>query len=101
MESSSTKLRIKALVIDYLCIVLYLIVLFALTIGFYFLLFDGVPEFTEEKIQWIALLTSVFPITMFFTIKEASKSFASIGKKKAYCEIFKESNFRKFNQKYT
>jgi hypothetical protein len=77
-----TKQRIKALVIDYLFIVLYLIVLFSLTMGFYYLLFDGIPDFTEEKIQWISFLTTVFPITIFFTIKEARKPFASIGKKK-------------------
>ena len=87
MKSSSIKLRIKALFIDYLCIVLYLLVLFALAMSIYYLFFHGIPEFTEQESQWIAFLTTVLPITIYFSIKESGKSFASFGKKRAGLKI--------------
>jgi RDD family len=87
MKSASFKLRIKALLIDYLCIVLYLFVLFALTMSIYFLFFNGIPEFTEKQSQLIASLTTVVPITIYFTIQESRNSFASFGKKKAGLKV--------------
>lgn len=82
MKGAGLKLRLKALFIDYLCIIVYLFVLFAVTMSIYFIFFDGIPEFTEEKSQWIALLTTVLPITIYFTIQESGKEFASLGKKR-------------------
>lgn len=87
MESAGLKLRIKALFIDYLSIILYLGILFAVTMGIYHLFFQGIPEFTEQKSQWISLLTTVLPVTVYFTIKECGKSFASFGKKKVGLKV--------------
>lgn len=83
MIITNFKLRIKALFIDYLCIVLYLLILFALTMGIYFIFFDGIPEFTEKSSQWIAFVTTVLPVTIYYTYKESGESSASLGKKKA------------------
>jgi len=40
---------LKALLIDYLTILGYLIVLAIVIAGIYFFLLDGIPEFTESK----------------------------------------------------
>lgn len=83
MISANFKLRIKALLIDYFCIIFYLLILFALTMGIYFVFFDSIPEFTEETSQWIAFLTTVLPVTIYYIFKESGKPFASLGKEKA------------------
>lgn len=92
MKSANLKLRIKALLIDYFCIVIYLCILLGLAIAIYFMFFQSIPRFTEEKSQWIALLTTVLPITIYFTIKEAGKSFASFGKKKTGLKVIYSGN---------
>jgi uncharacterized RDD family membrane protein YckC len=87
MKSAGLKLRIKALFIDYLSIILYLVALFAVTMGFYLLFFHGIPEFTEKQSQWIALLTTVLPVTVYFTIRESGEPFASFGKRKVGLKV--------------
>lgn len=76
------KLRLKALFIDYLCILAYLVILFLLIMSIYTFILNGIPEFTETQSQWIASLTTVFPITIYFILKEARKPYASFGKEK-------------------
>lgn len=82
MINTYLKLRLRALFIDYLCIVIYLIILFAVAMGIYLIVFSISPEFTEEMSQWIAFLTTVLPITIYYSYKESGRSFASFGKKK-------------------
>lgn len=81
------KRRIKALLIDYVCIVAYLIILFVLMISIYTFILNGIPQFTEIQNQWLAFLTTVFPVTIYFIIKESRKPYASFGKKKAGLKI--------------
>lgn len=76
------KLRFKALLLDYLIIVIYLVCLFILFAGIYFFFLDGLPEFTENQMHLVSFLTTVFPVTIIFAIQEGGKDKASIGKRK-------------------
>ncbi len=76
------KQRLKALFIDYLCILAYLVILFLFIMSIYTFVLNGIPEFTETQAQWIAFLTTVFPITLYFILKESKKPYASVGKEK-------------------
>lgn len=82
MISKNFKQRISALLIDYICIIIYLLILFALTMCVYYIFFKNIPEFTEAASQWISFITTVLPVTLYYTIKESKKPFASFGKKK-------------------
>lgn len=86
------KLRLKALFIDYLCILAYLIILFIFIISFYKLVLKAIPEFTETESQWISFLTTVLPITVYFIFKESRKPYTSFGKNKVGLKIVYDSN---------
>lgn len=81
------KLRFKALLIDYLCILAYLVILFLLIMSIYTFILNGIPDFTEIQTQWIAFLTTVLPITIYFSLKESRKPYASFGKEKVGLKI--------------
>lgn len=83
----TSKLRLKALLIDYLCILAYLVTFFLLTMSTYTFHLNRIPEFTETQSQWITSLTTVFPITIYFILKEARKPYASFGKEKAGLKV--------------
>lgn len=91
-NGAGIKLRLKALFIDYLCILAYLIILFIFSISFYKLVLKAIPEFTETESQWISFLTTVLPITIYFIIKESKKPYASFGKKKVGLKIVYNSS---------
>ena len=81
------KLRFKALFIDYLCIVAYLVVLMGVAIACYELFFGGVPEFTALQSQLVAFFTSVLPVMGWFAFMESRNDFASLGKRKAGIQV--------------
>ncbi len=91
-NSAGIKLRLKALFIDYLCILAYLIILFIFLIIFYKLVLKGIPEFTEVESQWISFLTTVLPITVYFIVKESRKPYSSFGKNKVGLKILYDSS---------
>lgn len=78
----SVILRLKALLIDYFCIVIYLIVLFMIMLIVYFLLFNGIPQLTSIQSQLISFFSTVFPITIYSIWKEAYGKQATLGKYK-------------------
>lgn len=75
------KFRIKELAIDYVVIVVYLALLFIVSIMIYFMYFDGIPIFTELQNQLIAVLTSVIPVIFIFSYLDYKGG--SIGKRKS------------------
>lgn len=87
MKNTHFIVRIKALLIDYLWIVLYLILLFGVMMSIYFGLWKEIPYFNEAESQWMAFLASVLPITLFFTIRESRRPYASLGKEKVQLEV--------------
>ena len=60
------QVRIKELAIDYGVILLYLVFLLMANLVFYFLVLDGIPEFTIVQAQLIATFESVVPIVLIF-----------------------------------
>ena len=65
--------RLKELFYDYFVIIAYLLTLFILAMGFYFLVFGKIPNFTEGQSQLIATILSVLPIILIFTFMGTSK----------------------------
>ncbi len=60
------KARLKELFGDWLFISGYLIALFLLAMGFYYLVLGGIPSFTEAQNQLLAFSSSVLPLTVIF-----------------------------------
>lgn len=79
MHSTVAK-RLLALVIDWLLICGYLFALVLMTFFLYLIFWDSVPSFTSTQTQVIAALTSVVPVIIWFTWKEAQIPFATTGK---------------------
>lgn len=75
------KKRLIAVGIDYLVIIGFLVILFALFSIFYLVFLDGVPEYSSLESQLLATFTSVIPIIFIFTYLESSGK--SFGKNKA------------------
>ena len=76
------KKRMTELLFDYLTILMYLVVLFLVTMFYYFTFFDGLPKQTEVQGQCITFFSSVLPIMLFFTFMDFAKD-GSFGKTKA------------------
>lgn len=72
--------RLKALIIDWLFICGYLIVLALVMFTVYLAVWQGVPDFSVLQVQALTALTTVVPVTLWFTWKEAQIPFASFGK---------------------
>lgn len=86
--------RKKELVFDYLVILLYLVLLFGVSMAVYQLFFKGIPKMNEPQSQLIALLTSVIPIILIFTYLDYSKD-GSIGKQTAGLKlVYKHKTFK-------
>lgn len=83
------KKRIKELSFDYLVILLYLVLLFGVTMIVYQLIFKGIPKMNEQEAQVIALLTSVIPIILIFAYLDYSND-GSIGKRKSGLKLVYE-----------
>ncbi|MEG9283452.1 RDD family protein [Aerococcus urinae] len=90
----SFKNRIKELFFDYLVILLYLALLFGVSMAAYHLFFKGIPIMNETQSQLIALLTSVIPLILIFAYLDYSKD-GSIGKRKASLKlVYKHKSFQ-------
>ena len=92
MNIPTNKQRFLSLFFDYLIILVYLIILFGITFSFYYLVFGKLPELTELQSQLIALLTSIVPVTIFCTYREAKKPYATPGKKKVGLIVIYDKN---------
>lgn len=91
-EPADRLLRIKSLILDWLFISGYLFVLFICILVFYFLVFNGIPEFTSIQSQFIATLTSVIPVILIFSSMEGREPFASWGKRKHNLKVIYTDN---------
>lgn len=80
------KQRLKELFIDYICILIYLLILFGITMGIYFAVLKGIPEFNEWQSQLTATVTSVIPIILIFSFLDYTKG--SVGKQKTGLELY-------------
>lgn len=80
------KQRLKELFIDYICILIYLIILLVIALFFYLVLLKDIPEFNELLSQLIASMTSVIPIVLIFSFLDYTKG--SFGKRKAGLELY-------------
>ena len=82
----SLKKRMIELLFDYLFILAYLVLLFLVSMLFYIIVFNGIPEFTEIQSQCLVFFTSVLPITLLFTFLDYRKN-GSFGKAKAGLQL--------------
>lgn len=80
------KQRIKELLIDYLVILIYLLILFGVSMVVFFGVLGHVPTFSELQSQLIAAFASVLPIILIFAVLDYKKG--SIGKKKAKLTLY-------------
>lgn len=80
------KQRIKELFIDYICILIYLLILFGVNMGIHLGIWGYILSFSELQSQLIAIVTSVLPIILIFSILDYKKG--SIGKRKANLKIY-------------
>lgn len=86
INSISFKKRMIELLFDYLFILAYLVLLFLVSMLFYIIVFNGIPEFTEIQSQCLVFFTSVLPITLLFTFLDYRKN-GSFGKAKAGLQL--------------
>ncbi|GHU45137.1 RDD family protein [Clostridia bacterium] len=75
--------RLKEILIDYIVILLYLALLFAISLALFFLVVKGIPRFTYIQTQFIAIFVSVIPIVLIFSVLDFCKPFGTFGKRKA------------------
>lgn len=80
MNRIPIKIRLKELFIDYLVIIVYLVMLLIVNLAISFLLFKGIPAYSETQSQLIATCTSVIPIVFIFSYLDYFKN-GSIGKR--------------------
>lgn len=86
------KMRLKELFVDYICILIYLIILFGISMGIHLVVLKGIPDFNELQSQLIAIFTSVIPIILIFSFFDYTKG--SIGKRKAGLKLYyKDKSF--------
>lgn len=85
--------RVKELFIDWLVISAYLICLLGVSLAVYYLVFGGVPMFSELTSQMIATFASVVPIVFLFSYLDYHGG--SIGKRTAKLKLhFAKRTFR-------
>jgi uncharacterized RDD family membrane protein YckC len=82
----SCKKRLKELLIDYMVILLYLLLLFTLTMVFSALFINDTPDFKEIHLQIISFFTSVLPIVLIFSFLDYGKG--SLGKQKTGLKVY-------------
>lgn len=80
------KQRIIELFVDYICILIYLLVLFGVNMGIYLGIWGQVPSFSELHSHLIAIFASVLPVIIVFSIWDYKKG--SIGKRKAKLKLY-------------
>ena len=79
----SAKTRLKEFAIDYIVIVAYLVLLFAVAGTFYMVAFGEIPAFSQRQSQLIATGASVMPIVIVFSLMDYQAPFGTFGKRKA------------------
>ncbi len=84
--------RFKAAVIDYFCIIIYLIMLFVISMGLYFYVNDEVPKYSEASLHVVSFFTTFLPVVLYFSIKEGLYPYQSFGKKLMKLHINYKSN---------
>lgn len=79
------KKRFSAALIDYIVIVLYGLCLAGVTVLFYNIIFNGIPDLINTigplGTQLIGFVTLTLPILLYFFITESSQRHASLGKR--------------------
>jgi len=83
VAGAKLKIRIKALLWEWIFISAYLIALLFFTLMFYHFVIGSMPVFSQTQSQWIAFLASILPIIGIFTFWEGKSPYASIGKRKS------------------
>lgn len=86
MVSANLKKRFVAFLIDYLLIVLWGIVLFAISMFIYNVVLDGIPKFDEIGMNLLSL-TMIVPVILYSIIMEAGKKHATLGKQKMTIKV--------------
>jgi uncharacterized RDD family membrane protein YckC len=81
VAGAKLKIRIRALLWDWIFISLYLIALLFVTLLFYYFVLGSIPIFSETQSQWVAFMASILPIICIFTFWECKRPYASIGKR--------------------
>jgi uncharacterized RDD family membrane protein YckC len=86
--------RLKEILIDYAVILIYLGLLFIISLTAFFLVAKGIPQFTYIQAQLIALFASVIPIVFIFSVLDFRNPFGTFGKRKAGLMVhYKTSSF--------
>ncbi len=80
------KQRLKELFIDYICILIYLVILLTIAMGIYSVVLKHIPGFNELQTQLLAIFTSVVPVILIFSFLDYTKG--SIGKQKAGLRLY-------------
>ena len=83
----SAKTRLKEFAIDYIVIVAYLVLLFAVAGTFYMVAFGEIPAFSQRQSQLIATGASVMPIVIVFSLMDYQAPFGTFGKRKAGLKV--------------
>jgi len=86
MVSGNLKKRFMALLIDYLLVVLWGVILFAISIFIYNVILDGIPKFDEIGMNLISL-TMIVPVILYSIIMEAGKKHGTLGKQKMKIKV--------------
>jgi uncharacterized RDD family membrane protein YckC len=83
-ESNQIKIskRLKEILIDYVVILIYLGLLFIISLALCFLVVRGIPPFTYIQAQLIAFLASVIPVVLIFSVLDFRKPYGTFGKRK-------------------
>lgn len=86
MVSANLKKRFMALLIDYLLVVLWGVILFAISMFIYYVILDGIPKFDEIGMNLISL-TMIVPVILCSIIMEAGEKHATLGKQKMKIKV--------------
>lgn len=81
IQTAPLKKRFLALFFEYLTILCYMVVLFGISMFFYFVVLDGIPKFSELEMNLISLAL-LGPVILYSIIMEWGKNHATLGKMK-------------------
>lgn len=83
---ATLKKRFLALLIDFLTIIGYAIVLLGINMFIYFVILDGIPNFSELGMNLISLILIV-PVVVYSIIMESGKRHGTLGKRKLKIKV--------------
>ena len=81
MKPAALKKRFLALLIDFSTIIGYAVILFGINMFIYFVILDGIPNFSELGMNLISLILIV-PVVVYSVIMESGKKHGTLGKRK-------------------